>query len=86
MSSTTLFDAVMNNKRDYDAVLFAVKSLRRAVDECAERIAKENAEWHDDPAADDHAAFHAPAIEQFPRKTRDEAVLSLVKYWMAEIR
>lgn len=70
---------VQNDRELYDAVRQAVESLKRAVDRAAEQFAKANADWHDDPEADDHAAFHAPAIVQLPREERTKALLELLE-------
>lgn len=86
MNAETLVIAANNDKRTYDAIVFAVRHLRSAIDQTAVRVAKENAEWHDDPNADDHAEFHAPADVQFPREIRDEAIKDLVAYYLAELK
>lgn len=85
MTSETLIRSAMNDARDYDRVTFAVRHLRRAVDATARRVASQNAEWHDDPTAEDHEEFHAPADVQFPREARDEAILDLVRHYLTEI-
>lgn len=77
--------AVQNDRRAYDAFWNSVKLLRAAVDRVAERVAKENADWHDDPEADDHAEYHAPADQQFPREVRDECIKSLFAHYVGEL-
>jgi hypothetical protein len=79
MSAEALFNYIQNEKHLYDAVRLRVEGLRDTIDSAARNLAKANAEWHDDPDADDHAEFHAPADTQFPQAMRDEAVLDLVK-------
>ena len=85
MNADTLFTAAMNEKAEYDAIVFAVIGLRRTIDQTAARVARANAEWHDDTEAEDHAAFHASAEEQFPREMRDEAIRDLVAHYLVEM-
>lgn len=85
MTAETLVTAAMNEKSEYDSIVLAVGSLRRAIDRTAARVAKANAEWHDDPEAEDHAEFHAPANEQFPREMRDEAIRGIVAHYLVEM-
>jgi hypothetical protein len=86
MTAEALELAANNEKREYDSIVHAVKTLRRTIDRTAERVAKANAAWHDDPEAEDHAEFHAPADVQFPRAMRDEAIRSLVAYYLRELK
>lgn len=79
-----MFTSASNERADYDRIVSAVKQLRRALDITAERAAKENAEWHDDPTAEDHAEYHAPAERQFPQPIRDEAIIDLVRHYLKE--
>ena len=85
MNAESLVQFIENDKQLHDAVFFCVKSLRRTADRAAEAVAKANADWHDDPQADDHKAFHAPADKQFTRATRDKAIKQLVAYWVSEL-
>lgn len=85
LSSEALATAAVNETREYNQIMFAVKQLRSALDRTANRVAKENAEWHDDPDAEDHLTYHAPADEQFPREARDEAIRQLVAHYLAEL-
>jgi hypothetical protein len=80
-----LVNAANNDKSDYDSIVRHVKALRSTIDRVAVKLAKANAAWHDDPEADDHAAHHAPAMEQYPRAIRDEAIRELVRYYLAEL-
>lgn len=72
---------VVNNDGDYwkEARRLAT-SLRMFMDRVARKQAQANADWHDDPESDDHADFHAPAEDQFPRGARDKAILATVAY------
>ena len=80
-----LINALSSDRLEHTRIVHAVKILRRAVDHCAERVAKERADWHDDPSAENHAGFHAPAIKQYPREIRDLAALMLVDYQLSEL-
>lgn len=83
--SETLDLYVSNNKSLLDAVQSAVRLLRSVVDRAASEAARENRQWHDDPEAEDHKDFHAPAIEQFPRSVRDETIIGLVEFHLSEM-
>ena len=85
MNAEYLYRGAMNEKRTHDSIVFAVGHLRRAIDNLAELAAKTNAEWHDDPEAEDHADYHAPADVQFPRAVRDEAIRDLVAHYLVEM-
>ena len=76
--------AAGSDKATYDATCFAIRHLRSSLHSLANRKAKENALWHDDPESDDHADFHAPAEEQFPAAMRDEVLLELVRFYVSE--
>lgn len=86
MQAETLVTAANNEKSEYESIVFAVKHLRATIDRTANRVAKENANWHDDPNAEDHADYHASADVQFPRELRDEAIRDLVAFYLAEIK
>jgi hypothetical protein len=73
-----------NDAQISNSITHHVKMLRSLIDRVAENAAKANAEWHDDPAAEDHAEWHAPAIEQYPREVRDECIRSLVDFYLGE--
>jgi hypothetical protein len=79
-----LVTAAINERAEHDAITRAIRQLRSWVDITAERVAKANADWHDDPESDSHAAYHAPAIEQFPREARDAAIIELVQFYLNE--
>ena len=85
-TSEGLENFVNNDARLYNQVVSAVKTLRRIGNQAADKLAKENAAWHDDEAADDHAAYHAPAAEQYPREVRDQAIRDLVAYYLNELK
>lgn len=85
MTAETLVRSAMNEQSEWARVTSAVRQLRHAIDRTSRRVARANADWHDDPEADDYAEFHAPAAEQFPREVRDEAILDLVRHYLTEI-
>lgn len=84
-TAETLYIAAQNEKDEYDRIVFAVGHLRATLDRTARRVAKENADWHDDAEAEDHADFHAPPSEQFPQSVRDEAIRDLVAFYLGEL-
>lgn len=81
----TLVNRISNEQAACESAKGCVKMLRHLVDRIAKLQAKDNANWHDDPDAEDHAAFHADAIEQFPRDVRNQAIRDLVDYWVDEL-
>lgn len=85
MNADQLFNAVQNDRQAYESVRFAISHIRRAVDLMAKTTAQANAEWHDDPEADDYAAFHGNEWEQFPRERRDECIRDLVSHYLGEM-
>jgi hypothetical protein len=85
MTSDALFTFVLNDRPLHDSVVHHIKMLRADIDRAARQVAKANAEWHDDPEADDHAEHHAHADVQFPRVTRDEAIRDLVSHYLVEM-
>lgn len=84
MNAETLFNRIRNESKYCERLRTNILSLRRMMDEIAEMQAKDNAEWHDDPEAEDHAEFHASAEKQFSRATRDKAVKDLVAFYLQE--
>lgn len=68
-----------SDKRTLGTAEFAFRHLSRAVDNAARSLAKARAAWHDDPKADDHVDFHAPAFEQFPDNARAAVVVALLE-------
>lgn len=86
MTTEDLFNGVMNTPRIHEGVVASVKHLRLCIDKMAEKQAKYNADWHDDPEASDHAEYHAPHLEQFPQQVRDETVKDLVAYFLQELK
>ena len=84
MNSETLVNRIRNESKYCGRLKERILSLRRMIDEIAEMQAKDNAEWHDDHEAEDHAEFHAPAEQQFSRATRDKAVKDLVAFYLQE--
>ena len=73
---------LLSDKPTFDGADLGIKILRRAVDRAAERLAKSNRQWHDDPQAEDHATYHAPTDVQFPRKIRDRVCMELAKRFL----
>jgi hypothetical protein len=86
MTAENLDLFISNDSKLLGSIQFAVKHLRDTVDRAAVKLAKINADWHDDPAAEDHAEFHAPAEVQFPRAVRDEVIRDFVAFYLAEMR
>ena len=86
MSADDLVLFVNNDRRLYERVVSGVRSLIATLDRAAEAKAKANAHWHDDPEAEDHAEYHAPADVQFPRLVRDQAIRELVDYYLRELK
>ena len=84
MTSETLFNRIRNESSYCERLRRDILDLRRMIDEIAEQQAKDNADWHDDPEADDHADFHAPASVQFSSASRDKAVKDLVSFYLQE--
>jgi hypothetical protein len=85
MTAENLVLSAMNDRPTHDAIVSAIERLRSTMDRCAARAARANAEWHDDPQADDHADYHAPADVQYPRDVRDEAIRELVAHYLCEM-
>jgi hypothetical protein len=73
-----LVGRVQNTKEEFDRVRACVTLLRSVMDQTCKGASKDNADWHDDPDAPDHALYHATAEQQFPRTERDRAILELV--------
>lgn len=82
MNADSLVLASDNEKKEYDTVVLAVRLLINTIDRTASRVAKANADWHDDPSADDHELFHSPAYVQFPSHVRKKAIKKLVSYYL----
>lgn len=82
--SNPLVDVVLNERGKHKSFSTAVRHLRSIVEHTAIVLAKQNAAWHDDPNAEDHAAYHTPWDEQFPEAVRHEAILALVKHYLEE--
>jgi hypothetical protein len=79
MNAEQLVNTVENDRAYHERMSNLAGLLRGFMDTVARSVAKSNAAWHDDPDADDHAAFHAPAEQQFPREVRDQAIKDLVE-------
>lgn len=77
---------VLSSESDcYEAFLKAIQRLRYAIATVAEEKAKQNAAWHDDPEADDHAAFHAPHDVQFTQEQRLRLLRTMFDYYTREL-
>lgn len=85
MTAEALVNYVMNDRTLHGHVTYYIGRLRNELDKAARLLAKENAGWHDDPAADEYADFHAPADVQFPRNIRDKAIKALVAHYLSEM-
>lgn len=70
-----------SDKRTLDRIDFAFRHAMRAVDNAAEQLASDRANWHDDPENDakGYANCHAPADKQFPADVRAAVVLALFR-------
>lgn len=83
-NDSDLFLYARNDGKLWKTITFAVDHLRQAFDRAAESLAKERADWHDDPSAEDHAAYHAPADTQFPAEDRNAAALEAFTHYLHE--
>lgn len=81
-----LFITITNDAETIKGFKHAVKSFLRGVDFQAERLARANANWHDDPENDPegHAAMHAPADIQFTPEVRRAVAIELFEYFLTE--
>jgi hypothetical protein len=70
---------VQNDSKAHATIRACVQRLQDAIDNAADHLAKANKEWHDDPEADDHEAYHADSFEQFPRAERTKALRELLE-------
>lgn len=75
---------IRNDPTLLEEVAHHVRQLQRAVARAASQHARSNAEWHDDPEAEDHALYHAPVEQQFPPELQLQAVAELVLYRLRE--
>lgn len=76
--SDGLVERVQNERDEFNQIRGLALVLRGFIDKVAERQAKANQDWHDDPEAPDWGLYHATAEVQFPRAARDAAILELV--------
>ena len=80
-SSAELYFAAMNEKHIHDIFTTYLSTLRRTVDNWAERQAKDNASWFDDEspeAAEERKRYHAKASVQFPERVRVSTLKQLI--------
>lgn len=75
---------IHNNHPDFDAFSRRLDLLKETVRHVAERAAKENARWHDDPESPDHWLYHAPFEMQFPAPVQFEALVEMALYLLRE--
>ncbi len=75
MTAEDLFDGVVNEKKDYDDTMFAIRHLRSMMDRAAIRLAKQYAKETDTQPGD-----HTPT-----REAKDEAIIALVQHYVPEI-
>lgn len=81
-TAESLFNIATNDHPTYDRVNRGLRQIWDAINDLAEQQARANAAWHDDPKADDHADFHAPAELQYPPSVRANVVAELVLYYI----
>lgn len=83
-----VFLTIRNDRDQLSRVMAAARRLFVEIDIAADRCARAQADWHDDPEGDPegHAAAHAPAGEQYPEGDRYRAALSLLDYFATEYR
>lgn len=80
-SSADLYLVAMNEKHIHNLFTSYLATLRRTVDNLAERQAKANADWFDDEspeAAEEHKRYHAKASVQFPDRVRVSVLKQLL--------
>lgn len=78
-SDDHLVNYVQNTPGHHARIRKLAAQIRDELNDVANHLARANKEWHDDPEAEDHLLFHAPAIEQYPQRERDAAALELLK-------
>jgi hypothetical protein len=79
-------ELVARNEREIDTRCRTIaRQLRASFDNLANQQAKANADWHDDQESEDHARYHAPAIEQFPPDVRNAAIIKVIAYHLREL-
>lgn len=83
-SGEFLENIVHNDPHAHDTIRRAMLSAVRAVEHLAEKQAKANKEWHDDPESADHWLFHAPHEMQFPAPEVMRTAAEVLLYFMRE--
>lgn len=81
-----LFISLTNNKGEANLTKGSLREIMSQINRHANVLAKENANWHDDPNGDPegHAAMHAPAHIQFPPEVRRAVAMELFEYFLTE--
>lgn len=80
-SASDLYLVASNEKHVHDLFTSYLATLRRTVDNLAERQARANAAWFDDEspeAAEEHKRYHAKASVQFPERVRVSTLKQLI--------
>lgn len=77
-SADNLVLYVQNDSELHGSFSLLVNLMTVMMTRAARQLAKANAEWHDDPEADDHALFHAPFDVQFPPEEQLKAIAEIV--------
>lgn len=70
---------VQNDSKAHATIRACVQRLQDAIDNAADHLAKAHKDWHDDPDADDHEAYHADSFSQLPRAERTKALRELLE-------
>lgn len=83
-----LFLRIQTDRTLSDRAMSNIAALFRTVDTAAAFLAKERADWHDDPEGDPegYAECHKPAAEAFPEALRLHVVNELLDYYLEERR
>ena len=83
-----LFVYATNDSQTAHFIKALANRILGLVDSKAIALARERAEWHDDPKGDPqgHAESHAPADKQFPEELRKAVALELVEYYLTETK
>lgn len=77
-----LVNYINNDQRLQKTVCSSIKGLKTALDTAARQCARANAEYNDDPEDEDYELDHLPAIRQFPKGTRKQAIVELLEYYL----
>ena len=75
---------VLNEASAHDSIQRHACAIVNEVRRLADKSAKANADWHDDPEAADHWLFHAPSEAQFPGSLVMETAAECFLYFLRE--